>query len=269
MTAPSLDGRVFRSVRAVEGGQVSVDTEFRYREHEGMVWAGYDGGAIRHGHLVGTRQGDQLDFRFTQLLRDGSTASGRCTATIEARPDGRLRLHESWTWESQGAAGTSVVEEEQPLVHEGGVSLRPMAGEDGMRAILRLAVAPGQEEFVASNPVSLAQGQANEPPGWMRGVWYEDRPVGFVMLEDDRVDEGCWYLWRFMVAAGEQRKGYGRAALELVCRHIRRLPPPHELKTSWVEGDGGPAPFYLSFGFEPTGEVDDDEIVARLTRWPD
>jgi diamine N-acetyltransferase len=37
-----------------------------------------------------------------------------------------------------------------------------------------------------------------------------------------------------------------------------------ELFTSWVLGDGGPEGFYLGLGFEPTGEWDDDEKVARL-----
>jgi hypothetical protein len=38
-----------------------------------------------------------------------------------------------------------------------------------------------------------------------------------------------------------------------------------EIFTSWVPGDGSPEPFYLGLGFQPTGEVDDGETVARLT----
>jgi Acetyltransferase (GNAT) family len=268
-TPSAVDGRVFRSLGAVEGGQVTADTEFRYRELDGMVWASYDGGAIRHAHLVGTRADDRLDFRYVQLLRDGTTATGRCTSTIETLPDGRLRLHEQWAWESQSGEGTSVVEEDEPLAHPSGVSLRPIVGREEMRAILRLKVAPGQDQFVAPNPVSLAQGQAHEPPGWMRGIWDGDRAVGFVMMADERAQDGRWFLWRFMIAEGEQGKGYGRAALELVCRHARRGADTPELYVSWVEGEGGPAPFYRKFGFEPTGEVQDDEIIARLTRWPE
>jgi GNAT superfamily N-acetyltransferase len=269
MPAPSLDGRVFRTSGPVVGGHVNADTEFRYRERDGVVWAAYNGGAIRHGHLVGTRDGDALELRYTQLLTDGTTATGRCRSEVETRADGRLRLNEAWAWESTAGEGTSVVDEEAPLAHDSGVELRPIVGEDGSRAVMRLSLAPGQEKFVADNACSLAQGQWADPPGWMRGIWHDDRLVGFLMLEDDRIDEGSWYLWRLMIAAGEQHKGYGRAALELVCRHIRRVAPPHELLTSWVQGEGGPEPFYLAFGFEPTGEVDDDENVARLVRWPD
>jgi len=38
-----------------------------------------------------------------------------------------------------------------------------------------------------------------------------------------------------------------------------------ELITSYEPGDGEPWPFYQKFGFEPTGEIDDGEIVLRLT----
>jgi diamine N-acetyltransferase len=31
-----------------------------------------------------------------------------------------------------------------------------------------------------------------------------------------------------------------------------------------VPAPGGPEPFYRAFGFEPTGEVDEGEVVARL-----
>jgi hypothetical protein len=45
------------------------------------------------------------------LLEDGRTATGRCESRIEELPDGRLRLHETWAWDSQDGSGTSVVEE--------------------------------------------------------------------------------------------------------------------------------------------------------------
>ncbi len=38
-------------------------------------------------------------------------------------------------------------------------------------------------------------------------------------------------------------KGYGRAAVELLCEHIRTRPGATELPTSWVPGDTGPAGF--------------------------
>ena len=109
--APSLDGRRFRSAADVQGGDVGTETVFEYAEADGIVHARYGGGAIRLGFLVGTRDGDTLRFRYAQVRTDGTTATGRCESRIEALGDGRVRLHETWAWESQDGAGTSVVEE--------------------------------------------------------------------------------------------------------------------------------------------------------------
>jgi len=109
--APSLDGRRFRSAADVPGGDVGAETVFEYAEADGIVHARYGGGAIRLGFLVGTRDGDALRFRYVQVRADGTTATGRCESRVEALRDGRLRLHETWAWESEDGAGTSVVEE--------------------------------------------------------------------------------------------------------------------------------------------------------------
>ena len=66
-----------------------------------------------------------------------------------------------------------------------------------------------------------------------------------------------------MVGADHQRRGIGRRALDLAVAEIRRR-GGEDLYTSWVDDDGGPGPFYKIYGFEPTGEIDDGEIVARL-----
>jgi hypothetical protein len=109
--APSLDGRRFAPVADVSGGDVGAETVFEYVEEDGIVHARYGGGAVRLGFLVGTREGDVLRFRYAQVRGDGTTATGRCESRIETLADGRLRLHETWAWESHDGAGTSVVEE--------------------------------------------------------------------------------------------------------------------------------------------------------------
>ncbi|MFI6283605.1 hypothetical protein ACIBCM_02410 [Streptomyces sp. NPDC051018] len=109
--AGSLDGRVLFPVADQAPGQVGTRTRFAYHEEEGRIWAEYDGGDVVRGHLVGTRDGDRLDFRYVQLKTDGTTSSGHCVSTVVELPDGRVRLEESWEWESQPGRGTSVVEE--------------------------------------------------------------------------------------------------------------------------------------------------------------
>jgi hypothetical protein len=119
--ARSLDGLVLAPVADQAAGQVGTSTRFTYHEKDGEIWAEYAGGDVVRGHLVGTRSGDRLDFRYVQLRADGTTASGHCVSTVVELPGGtsqapgsgggRVRLEETWEWESAAGSGTSVVEQ--------------------------------------------------------------------------------------------------------------------------------------------------------------
>jgi diamine N-acetyltransferase len=141
------------------------------------------------------------------------------------------------------------------------VTLREITGET-VRAVCRLEVAPEQRGYVAPNAVSIAQAHF-EPKAWFRAVYAGEEPVGFVMLFED-TEKPEYYLWRFMVAAEHQGKGYGKRALDLVVERVRGLPGATELLSSYVRGEHGPQGFYLGYGFEETGEVEEGEHVIRL-----
>jgi diamine N-acetyltransferase len=131
--------------------------------------------------------------------------------------------------------------------------------------VYELAVGPGQDEFVASNPWSLAEAYVERRVAWPRAIVADGTGVGFIMLQfDPEDDDGApFQLWRLMIGADHQGKGYGREAMALGVEECRRR-GARELFTSWVVGEGGPEGFYLGLGFEPTGEWDEDEKVARL-----
>jgi hypothetical protein len=59
---PSLDGRAFRQAEMASEGEASSATVFEYHEADDLVWARYEGGAVRLGFLVGVRDGDSLEF---------------------------------------------------------------------------------------------------------------------------------------------------------------------------------------------------------------
>ncbi len=111
VAVPSLDGRRFASSEQVAGGEVGSDTVFDYHQDGDLVWASYEGGAIRRGYLVGIRRGDRLEFRYVQINRDGQSASGHCCSDLSLTADGRIRMDETWRWESREGSGTSTVEE--------------------------------------------------------------------------------------------------------------------------------------------------------------
>ena len=152
-------------------------------------------------------------------------------------------------------------------VADGGVVALDEVTQRNVRTACRLAVAPLQRAFVAPNAVSLAEALVH-PHAWYRLITADSVPVGFVQLSEDPAggpDGGPeYYLWRLMIADGLQGRGYGRAALALVVDHVRSLPGATELLVSWLPGDGSPEGFYLGLGFEKTGEMDGDEVLARL-----
>ena len=126
---------------------------------------------------------------------------------------------------------------------------------------------------MAPNAVSIAQAHFHRE-AWFRGIFANDEPVGFAMLEDwtqcPEEAPADWRaapyiaLWRFMIDARFQSRGYGAHALRLLIEHARKRPGASAMLLSYVPGDGSAEPFYRRFGFVETGEVDEGERVMRL-----
>jgi diamine N-acetyltransferase len=137
--------------------------------------------------------------------------------------------------------------------------------DQNVKAVCELRVGSSQEHLVAANVWSLAQAYADYERAWPRAIVRDGQVVGFLMLEIDLDDEEGrpFWLWRLMVGADRQRQGVATAALELAFEEVRSRGGT-DIYTSWVPGEASPERFYLGLGFEPTGEVDDGEIVARL-----
>lgn len=140
------------------------------------------------------------------------------------------------------------------------VRLVPITPEN-VRAVCALAVAPAQASFVAPNAVSLAEA-AVHPEAWPRAVYAGDTLVGFVMLKL-RPGEPDATLWRLMIDAGQQGKGYGAAVVRAAI-DVARDRGHRRLLLSHVPAAGDPGPFYLRLGFAYTGEVSDGERVMAL-----
>jgi diamine N-acetyltransferase len=135
------------------------------------------------------------------------------------------------------------------------VELREITA-DTVRTICELEVAEDQRTFVAPNAVSIAEAHF-EPQHWMRAIYADGRPAGFVLAWEPGETA---FLWRFMIAQADQGKGIGRRAMELVIEHWRQAGAKHA-KTSVVPGNAGATALYEAVGFALTGEVEHDELV--------
>lgn len=106
-----LHGTVFKVSATADLGVVSSDTSLAFTQRGDRVLGRYHGGSIRRGLLVGELAGGVFGFRYAQVENDGHVHGGQSICDLESLPDGRLRLHEHFTWETREGAGTNVFDQ--------------------------------------------------------------------------------------------------------------------------------------------------------------
>jgi diamine N-acetyltransferase len=144
---------------------------------------------------------------------------------------------------------------------EATITLREVT-KDTVHAVSRLQVADEQREYVANNAFSIAQAHF-EPKAWFRAIYADGRLVGFVMLSDDP-DAPEYFLWRLMIDAAHQGKGFGRRAIAQLVEYVRARLAARELLVSYHPGSHSPRDFYLKQGFRDTGRTGEGEVVLSL-----
>ena len=149
------------------------------------------------------------------------------------------------------------------------IKLREITSKN-LKSIIDLNVKEDQKDYVASNSVSIAQGHYSKY-AWFKGIFSDDRPVGFVMLDLIEEENKC-FLWRFMIDRKYQGKGFGKIALTQVIDFVRSLNLYTYIATSYVPAENGAGGFYKNFGFIESEEItkefgieDSDEIGMKYT----
>lgn len=118
--------------------------------------------------------------------------------------------------------------------------------------ILKLSVSESQKNFVATNEISIIEAYTaitGNGHAFPFGIYDEDKPVGFLMIDK-----------------AYQNRGYGKEAVSLALEFIKSV-PCGEAEYCWLsyEPDNAVArQMYRSFGFQETGEMDDEELIAVL-----
>ena len=144
------------------------------------------------------------------------------------------------------------------------VKLRDVTAEN-WKAVVKLAVAIDQQEFVASNAYSIAQSKF-ESFVVPKAIYAGKRPVGFIMWEASKVKGKAneYSISRLMIDRHHQRKGYGRAALESAIDEIKNNSRAKRITICYVPENLVSKRFYGSFGFEEVEIDEDGEMIAQL-----
>lgn len=145
------------------------------------------------------------------------------------------------------------------------VKIRPITEENFLDAF-RLALAPGQEEFVSHPIRSLAQAYVYRDQCQPFGIYAADHMVGYVMVIYDQ-DVPEYDIWHMMIDKEEQGRGYGSKALDEVLEYIRTKPFGDSNRIALTCNKNQPIArrLYEKKGFRATGNEDGDELELALT----
>ncbi|WP_027631882.1 GNAT family N-acetyltransferase [Clostridium hydrogeniformans] len=145
---------------------------------------------------------------------------------------------------------------------------------DNFNECIKLEPNEEQKNYVASNIYSIAEAYValtnNECIPMPYALYNDDIMVGFIMLsygEDDKnKDENVYGIWRFMIDKKYQGKGYGKEAMEKALGLIKTFPhgKASTVYLSYEPENIVAKSLYASFGFEETGEIEEEEAVAKL-----
>ena len=136
-----------------------------------------------------------------------------------------------------------------------GTSLQDITRQN-WRNCINLRVADSQIGWVASNAVSLANA-AYEPEWIPKAVYDGETMVGFVMYGNKHFKgREVWAILRLMVDEQHQRKGYGRAALQLTLATMREENPNIEdVYISFIPENDAARQLYRAVGFKEAGMI--------------
>ena len=97
--------------------------------------------------------------------------------------------------------------------------------------MIKLGVTDEQKGFVATNLFSIAQAKAF-PECICLAIYFDDILVGFTMYCIDIEDDEYW-IYRLMIDAKYQSKGYGKAAMEKLIDTIKKDKEHHAIYISF------------------------------------
>lgn len=144
------------------------------------------------------------------------------------------------------------------------INLRKITEENFIDAF-NLKLASEQECFVSHPIRSLAQAYVYREQCQPFGIYEGDTMVGYVMVIYD-YDIPEYDIWHMMIDESNQRRGYGRVALDRVLDYIQAKPfgSSNRVTLTCNRDNIQALNLYKGRGFTETGAVDEDEIELSL-----
>lgn len=139
--------------------------------------------------------------------------------------------------------------------------------EENFDAIIRMK-RPEDENFVASNAVSLAQAWLYREDGdvFPFAIYNDDTAIGFMLLEED-LEEKRLDLWRIMLSPEQEGKGYGTEAVKLMIKYAIDSGRYQRIGLLCRQSNVRARHIYDKLGFRPTGNIcyGDPEMILELS----
>jgi len=143
-------------------------------------------------------------------------------------------------------------------------TLKEITTDTMLHKCINLKVTEEQNKFVASNIYSLAQAWQYREIARPFCIYNDEAMVGFVMLAWEEAEKKC-EIWRFMIDAEHQGKGYAKQAMKIILEHIKSNPVFEMIYLTVAPNNSAAIKLYESLGFYNTGEETDyNEIVMVL-----
>ncbi len=138
------------------------------------------------------------------------------------------------------------------------ITVRPV-DSDNWREVSALAIPEAQRNFVAEPNFYLALCCYDT---WNPlAIYLDDAVIGFMMWG---LEEGSCWLGGIFIGREYQRRGYGRRAVQEAIRVLSEQTGVSEFALSYQPTNTVARGLYTAMGFVETGEIEDDEVVARL-----
>ena len=144
--------------------------------------------------------------------------------------------------------------------------------------ILKLRVSQNQRSFVASNDISIIEAYVAQNENghvFPFGIYDDETPIGFCMIgygvDDSWTDapaiaKDSYNIWRLMIDERFQRKGFGKEAMNRILDFVKTEPcgPAETCWLSYEPENTTAKELYHRFGFQETGDMDENKIIATL-----